>query len=193
MEKTAEWLKVLQLPVETIDIRQLAEASAILYDRPFVAEGWSNLGGFIESHPGAALLVTEKILRSGAVQNIRQPRYSRPSTKSRRLKISASAIWKCRACDADIRWHMDKRTGQKRSTNHSNLLDMCAIAVPAGEAGTYLSFGISFFAKSENEHLLFGAGNAFVAAINQTLIAVCGLHMQGSPFEKELVSMGPGL
>ncbi|AEP00086.1 allophanate hydrolase [Heyndrickxia coagulans] len=200
-KKTAERIKDLQIPVESIDIRQFAKASAILYDGPFVAERWSDLGGFIESHPGAAFSVTEKILKSGA-----DPKYTAASVfraihKLQTIKKSVHQL----LGDAVLvmpttggTWTREEvrtnpvQTNSKMGlyTNHCNLLDMCAIAVPAGEADTHLPFGITIFAKSENDHLLFGAASTFVAATNQTPIAVCGLHMRGFPLEKELVSMG---
>ncbi|MFP3471834.1 hypothetical protein R0J90_17455, partial [Micrococcus sp. SIMBA_144] len=35
----------------------------------WIAERWAALGDFIESHPGSAFPVTEKVLRSGAADN----------------------------------------------------------------------------------------------------------------------------
>lgn len=41
-----------------------------------------------------------------------------------------------------------------RYTNHCNLLDLCAAAVPADDAADLLPFGITFFALSGQEHLI---------------------------------------
>lgn len=78
-------------------------------------------------------------------------------------------------------------------TNHCNLLDLCAVAVQAGEAAANLPFGITFFALSQNEGLIAGAAEAFVnnktAKQETTLVAVCGLHMRGFPLEKQCLSL----
>jgi allophanate hydrolase len=42
-------------------------------------------------------------------------------------------------------------------TNHCNLLDLCAVAVPSDSAAENLPFGITFFALAENEDLLCGS------------------------------------
>ena len=79
-------------------------------------------------------------------------------------------------------------------TNHCNLLDLCAVAVQAGEAAENLPFGITFFALSHNENLIAGAAEAFIkkqeTKQEQILVAVCGLHMRGFPLEKQMIEFG---
>ena len=104
-----------------------------------------------------------------------------------------------------------------RYTNHCNLLDWCAVAVPAGDAAPHTPFGITLFAIAEEEGLdlrrgravLAGAGAASevasasegasvsvdsgasaAAAQATTLVAVCGLHMRGYPLEKQMLGCG---
>jgi allophanate hydrolase len=91
-----------------------------------------------------------------------------------------------------------------RYTNHCNLLDLCAVAVPAGEAAPQTPFGITLFALAENESLICGAAEAFVGGVEArgsakaaeastketTLVAVCGLHMRGFPLEKQMLGCG---
>ena len=53
------------ITVEYIDYTMFSKAASILYDGPWVAERWKDLGDFVESHPGKVFPVTETILRSG--------------------------------------------------------------------------------------------------------------------------------
>jgi allophanate hydrolase len=61
-----ERVKKMNLMIEYIDYDLFSQAAAILYEGPWVAERWADLGHFIDSHTGAAFPVTEQILRSGA-------------------------------------------------------------------------------------------------------------------------------
>ena len=49
-------------------------------------------------------------------------------------------------------------------TNHCNLLDLAAIAVPEDADDHEDPFGITLFALHENEHLADGVARAFLAA-----------------------------
>jgi allophanate hydrolase len=93
-------------------------------------------------------------------------------------------------------------------TNHCNLLDLCAAAVPAGEAAEDVPFGITLFGLADEESLLRGAaervvgaagltasalaGEAPVSAASEdtTLVAVCGLHMRGFALEPQMLGSG---
>jgi allophanate hydrolase len=95
-----------------------------------------------------------------------------------------------------------------RYTNHCNLLDLCALALPTTDAATNIPFGITLFGLAENEHLIRGVAQRFLCGIsivpttddltnptasNQTdttAIAVCGLHMRGYPLEKQMQEFG---
>ncbi|RBW67865.1 allophanate hydrolase [Bacillus taeanensis] len=205
--ETVEKVKKLNIPVETIDYNFFSEAAAILYDGPFVAERWADLGGFINDHPGVTFPVTEKVLRSGA-----QPKYDAASVfnamhKLQEFKRRASILLKDAVLvtpTAGGTWTRDEvrndpiKTNRDMGlyTNHCNLLDLCAVAVQAGEADTNLPFGITLFALANDEGLIAGAAEAFVnknqskAKQETTLVAVCGLHMRGFPLEKQMLEFG---
>ncbi|MDQ0194163.1 allophanate hydrolase [Paenibacillus wynnii] len=214
-------LEKLGIPVRYIDTTLFAEAAAVLYDGPMVAERWADLGGFVESHPDTVFPVTETILRSGA-----SPKYTASSVfqamhKLQQLKLEVGGLMKnavlvMPTCGGT--WSRDQvrenpiatNSDMGRYTNHCNLLDLSAVAVPAGEAGSDLPFGITFFALADSEELICGAAEllnpkstqpASVPApapppSNQTvgegnvLLAVCGLHMRGFPLEAQMLSCG---
>ncbi len=63
--KAVERIKKLGIEVEYIDYTMFRKAASILYDGPWVAERWKDLGKFVENHQGKIFPVTETILRSG--------------------------------------------------------------------------------------------------------------------------------
>jgi len=90
-----------------------------------------------------------------------------------------------------------------RYTNHCNLLDLCAVAVPAGDAAPDTPFGITLFALAGREDLIRGLGEEYTLRqaasassatsaeeVTTTRVAVCGLHMRGYPLEKQMKACG---
>ncbi|WP_438444976.1 allophanate hydrolase [Gorillibacterium sp. sgz5001074] len=222
--KTVERLAGLGLPVHYVDTGLFSEAAAILYEGPWVAERWADLGGFIESHPGAAFPVTERVLRSGASPDYDAASVFRAIHRLQALKLEARKLLEDAVLvlpTAGGTWTREQVREQPveanrdmgRYTNHCNLLDQCAVAVPACDAADRVPFGITFFASWEREDLIRGAAawfsasgepeGAFPAAAEAsaavakesleapvTLVAVCGLHMRGYPLEKQMQACG---
>ncbi|KKI89374.1 allophanate hydrolase [Bacillus sp. SA1-12] len=204
-EQAISNLKQLNIPIEYIDDQLFSEAASVLYDGPFVAERWADLGGFIEEHPGTAFPVTEQVLRSGA-----SPKYDAASLfhsihRLQTLKRKASNLLKNAVLvmpTAGGTWTREQvredpiktNSDMGRYTNHCNLLDLCAVAIPAGKAAVNLPFGITFFALSENEGIMTGAAEVFMdqneSPEKKTFVAVCGLHMRGFPLEKQMLEFG---
>ncbi|XQY92614.1 allophanate hydrolase [Metabacillus sp. HB246100] len=194
----------LNIPIEYIDYQFFAEAAAILYDGPFVAERWAELGGFIDEHPGASFPVTEKILRSGSQSKYDAASVFQSMHKLQEFKRKASRILKDAVLvtpTAGGTWTREQvfedpiQTNSKMGlyTNHCNLLDLSAVAVQAGDASENLPFGITFFALTQGEGLLAEACKQFLTNDSKeatTLIAVCGLHMRGFPLEKQMLEHG---
>jgi len=206
--KAVQTLEKLGIQVKYIETTLFAEAAAVLYDGPMVAERWADLGGFVESHPGQVFPVTETILRSGS-----QPKYTAGAVfqamhKLQALKLEAGKLLK----DAVLvmptcggTWSRDQvrdnpiatNSDMGRYTNHCNLLDLSAVAIPAGDAGVDLPFGITLFGLADSEELICGAAELFHSKVpnpskseDQVLLAVCGLHMRGFPFESQMLACG---
>ncbi len=206
-EKAVAKIEKLGIPIEYIDGTYLAEASAILYDGPWIAERWAELGDFITKHEDAALPVTEAILRSGA-----KPEYSASSLFKATHKLQAftqkahqqlkNAVLVMPTCGGT--WTREQvrenpiETNSKMGlyTNHCNLLDLSAISIPAEDAAENLPFGITLFSTGSNEHLICGLSDLFLHGQTPaqkketTLVAVCGLHMRGFPLEKQMKEHG---
>ncbi|MFC5652030.1 allophanate hydrolase [Paenibacillus solisilvae] len=197
----------LNIPIEYVDGTLFAQAAAILYGGPWVAERWADLGSFVEQHPGITFPVTEQVLRSGAAEeytaaSVFQAMHKLQAYKTEVKQLLADAVLVMPTCGGTWTREQVRRNpiGANSDmgcyTNHCNLLDLCAAAVPAGEAEADLPFGITFFALSENEGLICGAANTFLGLAlpappkETTLVAVCGLHMRGFPLEKQMNACG---
>jgi allophanate hydrolase len=227
-ERAVEQLKELNLPIAYVDVAMFSQAAAILYEGPWVAERWAALGGFIEANPGIAYPVTEKILRSGSAAEYDAASVFQAMHKLQRFKLEArkllqGAVLVMPTCGGT--WTREQvladpiKTNREmgRYTNHCNLLDWCAVAVPAGDAAPLTPFGITLFGIAEEESLICGAaelilagagaaseaasasegasvsvdsGASAAAAQATTLVAVCGLHMRGYPLEKQMLGCG---
>lgn len=164
----------LGMPIAYIDMEPFAEAAALLYEGPWVAERWAVLGGFIEAYPGAAFPVTERILRSGAEDRYDAASVYRAMHRLQALKMETrkwleGAVLAMPTCGGT--WTREQvrldpigaNREMGRYTNHCNLLDLCAAALPADDAEANTPFGITLFALAENESLLCGAAEAFIS------------------------------
>lgn len=174
----------------------------MLYGGPLVAERWAAVGSFVEAHPEEIFPVTLQVLKTGAGDQYSacvlfeaQHRLKRIQTKlGTWLK---NALYLTPTCGGT--WTRDQvredpigtNTDMGRFTNHCNLLDLCAAAVPAGMAGKNLPFGITAFGLSGQEHLLAGFASVWENGRKGSIpIVVCGLHMQGLKLEHQLLERG---
>src|SRR6185369_11869245 len=79
-------------------------------------------------------------------------------------------------------------------TNFVNLLDLCAVAVPAGQREDGLPFGVQLIAPAFADAPLLdlaarwcGEPEALTpVAPGRTLLAVCGAHLSGLPLNPQL-------
>lgn len=163
------------LECERYDTTLLSDAAEVLYGGPWVAERWADLGDFVESHPGATLPVTETILRSGA-----KPAYTAASVfkashflqKIRHITNEEldNAVLILPTCGGTFtRDEVRNDPIQTNSlmglyTNHCNLLDMVALAIPMGFADRDLPFGITLFAPAKRQNYVEGVARLLLDA-----------------------------
>lgn len=189
------------LNVQETDISLLQEAAAQLYEGPWVAERWADLEAFVEDHPGAALPVTERILRSGAKPDFTAASLFRSQHRIAEIRSLVHSMLKGAVLvlpTAGGTWTRGQVTADPvitnskmgLYTNHCNLLDLSAVSVPAGEAEEKLPFGITLFTVPEEEANLGAAARLLSSQPDDITVAVCGLHMRGMPLERQMLGLG---
>ncbi len=174
-QNAVQSLNNLGIPVEFMDCSFFSQAAAFLYDGPWVAERWADLGEFVNSHSGKIFPVTENILRSGAavhktaaaaftamhqIQGYRH-KVSKMLKDAVLVMPTVGGTFTRQAVNAEP---VATNSAMGLYTNHCNLLDLSAIAVPTEDAAENLPFGVTFFATAENEHLLLGLAQVLFKA-----------------------------
>lgn len=210
-EKTVHSLKQLGLPIERIDNDFFSKTARLLYDGPFVAERWADLGPFVKAHPGSTFPVTEQILRSGAKGSytaslLFDHMHKLAAAKQKVKKLLRDAVFITPTAGGTwTRAQVDQNPIKTNSemgeyTNHCNLLDLCAISVPTDDAADDLPFGATIFAPSDHEDFIFGLAREMQHFSTPSIeknsessnqadsvkLAVCGLHMRGFELEHQL-------
>ena len=158
-----------RLPGEPIriDHAPFLEAAALLYDGPWLAERYAAVGGFLEEHPDALHPVTRRVIAGGnglsAVDCFRA-QYRLATLKReaerafRRVNVlalpTAPAIYSLDEVEADP-FGTNARLGT--FTNFVNLLDLCAVAIPAGRTPAGLPFGVTLASPAGFDFALLNA------------------------------------
>lgn len=164
--RAVQQVKMIGISVEYVDTAVFAAAAALLYEGPWVAERWAGLHRFIEANPGTTHPVTEQIVRSGADQYSaaslfgamhQLQRYKRDAQELLRDAVvvlpTAGGTW----TREQVRENpLSSNRDMGRYTNHCNLLDLCAVAIPAGLASEDVPFGITLFSTAEQESFIRG-------------------------------------
>ncbi len=209
----------------TIDFEPFLETARLLYEGPWVAERYVAIRDFIERRPEALHPVTRDII-GGATRHRAIDAYAAyyrlkalqrktaPVWNSVDIMVAPTAgtIYRIAEVEADpVR--LNSNLG--RYTNFMNLLDLSAIAVPAGFQRDGLPFGVTLIAPAFADEALCALGapaqRAAVdkmgatglalpaaeggdAACGQTIrLAVCGAHMSGLPLNHQLTERGARL
>lgn len=208
---------------QTVNIQPLLDAAALLYDGPWVAERYEAIRAFIEEHPGALLATTRRIIESA--RNFSAADAFTGLYELARLRRQAASIWQnidvlvvptyprprtLADLEADpIGPNMELGT----YTNFVNLLDMCALAVPAGVRADGFPSGVTLIAPAGRDAMLASLGILIQSCFPGTLgatgkarletpplpvqavgdeieLVVVGAHLSGQPLNHELVDLG---
>ena len=209
----------------TIDFEPFLETARLLYEGPWVAERYVAIREFIERRPETLHPVTRDIIggatRHRAIDAFAA--YYRLKALQRKtapvwdavdilVAPTAGTIYRIAEVEADpVR--LNSNLG--RYTNFMNLLDLSAIAVPAGFQRDGLPFGVTLIAPAFADEALcalgapaqraavdkMGATGLALPALEggdapagQTIcLAVCGAHMSGLPLNHQLTERGARL
>lgn len=205
-----------------IDFQPFLDSARLLYEGPWVAERYAAIGPFIEAQPNALLEVTRNIIGGGArptaVEAFRgQYRLAELRRQAERVMAgidllvtpTAGTVYRI---DAVARDPVRLNANLGYYTNFMNLLDMSAVAVPAGFQADGLPFGVTLCAPAFAEPMLLALGDRLHRAANlpagatgrplpeaqvsdpdradSVRVAVCGAHMSGLPLNPQLLERG---
>ena len=219
--------KIRQLGGEEvrIDFAPFLETARLLYEGPWVAERYVAIRDFIERQPKALHPVTASII-SGATRHSAIDTYA-AYYRLKGLRRQTAPVWD--AIDVMLTptagtlytiaetvadpIRLNSNLGYY--TNFMNLLDLSAIAVPAGFQADGLPFGVTFAAPAFADEELCVLGDIAQRAMVKTMgatglalpttekqllqnpnsisLAVCGAHMSGLPLNHQLTERGARL
>ncbi|MEO1046965.1 MAG: allophanate hydrolase [Pseudomonadota bacterium] len=207
LEKLSQKAELVEL-----DITFLDEAATLLYNGPWVAERTAAIESLLVSQPDAmdptVREVVEPGLSIGAVEAFRGA-YRMAEFKRRAdmmwERVDALAfpttgttyrIRELAEAPVTLNSHFGKYT------NFVNLLDMAAVAVPAGARDDATGFGITFIGPAHTDHALLDMGQTYLEAADlpapppldlegrmETIkLAVVGAHLKDMPLHWQLTS-----
>ncbi|MEO7015134.1 MAG: allophanate hydrolase [Leifsonia sp.] len=184
-----------------LDIAPLLDAAALLYDGAFVAERTAAVGSFVERHCnliGSDIDETVAGIVLGghqwtAVDVFRdRERLDRLSSEAHRLLAGCDAL-----LTPTTTWHptfeqvaadpVGANSRMGRFTNFANLLDMAALAIPAGSVGGG-PFGVMLTGPAFSDRLLAEFASRFAG--RRVELAVFGAHLSGQSLNHQLVAAG---
>jgi len=208
----ARW-QSLGAKIVEIDFQPFLDAARLLYEGPWVAERYAAIREFIEKKPDALHPVTRKIIESA--KSLTATSAFEATYKLAALRRQAEAIW----TDIDVILtptagtiytvaeveadpiRLNSNLGYY--TNYLNLLDLCAVAVPAGFLPDKMPWGVTLVAPAfcDDRILRLGAKLLSEAAPLRALsapgrtvqLAVCGAHLSGLPLNWQLTQLGAKL
>lgn len=191
-------IESLGIRVERISYKPFFDAAKILYEGAYVAERWQDLKDFIRETPDALFPVTEKILRTGEkhsaadlfgdLHSLQRYRHMTESLLHNAVMIMPTAggtFTREQVRNSPV----ETNSLMGLYTNHCNLLDLAAIAVPENSTDREYPFGITIFGLSTDECLISAAAERFLGSESMEL-AVCGLHRRDRELEYQITQLG---
>ena len=207
----------------TVDMQPLYETARLLYDGPWVAERFLAIRDLLASEPEAIMPVIREVVAGKPLPDAADTFAAR--YRLAELALAAGRLFK--GIDAllvptaprpvTVAQMAQDPIGQNsllgRYTNFVNLLDLCALAIPASLSQDGTAAGVTLIAPSGHDAALAAFGRALHAAAGLTLgatgepmppaptpaaapapgfveIAVVGAHLSGMPLNRELTALG---
>ena len=195
-----------------IDIQPLKEAALLLYAGPWVAERAAAIGDLLHEKPEAIDPIIRSILESGLsvtgvdafrgqyrlaeLQRIAETMWTRIDMLALPTAPTIYRIAEMRAAPIALNSNLGLYT------NFVNLLDMAAIALPAGFRDNDTGFGITLIGPAWTDRALMAAGEAYLDAaalpllpkldleghMDTVKLAVVGAHLKDMPLHWQLTS-----
>jgi allophanate hydrolase len=189
--------------VVEIDFEPFLKAARLLYEGPWVSERYTALEDFLKTNPDAFYPATKQIIGGGADHSARDAfaatyRLAELRRESESVWDGLTAIVTPTAGGFPTLADMEADPIGPNSklgyyTNFMNLLDLCALAVPAGESVSGLPFGITWIAPRDTDKALIEVASKGPSALrpDATLsILLFGAHMHGLPLNSQVLGLG---
>ena len=203
-------------PVE-VDIAPLLEAAKLLYTGPWVAERTAAVEGLLKTNPGAIHPVVRAIVQGGV--GVSGVETFRGLYALQDFARQAEALWDAVEVlllpTAPTIYRIDEVKAEPVAlnsnlglyTNFVNLLDMSAVAVPAGWRANHTGFGVTLVAPAWADRALLALAERYEVAAplpeappldlgardDTVRLAVVGAHLHGMPLHWQLTSRGARL
>jgi len=200
--------------VVTFDPSSFLDAAALLYQGPWIAERWHAVAPFLGEagldHPDLDPAV-RAVLRGAS--GVSGPEVFAGLDRLAAVRRAGEGLWwradamllpvtpghPTVASLAADPVGVNARLGTY--TNFVNLLDLCAIAVPAGSRPDGLPFGVQLIAPAFHDEVLLDLAaqwmgeevDAPAVPAGSTLLAVAGAHLSGLPLNGQLLALGARL
>ncbi|WP_405474759.1 allophanate hydrolase [Streptomyces canus] len=202
-EAAVEQLAAAGATIRELDLSPFNEAAAMLYEGAFVAERYTAVGAFVDKATAADDDSLDPTV-AGIITRARDlPAHQLYADMDRLAVLRTRALAELADADALLLpttpghptlaevaadpLGANARLG--RFTNSTNLFDLAAAAVPAGEVNG-LPFGVMLIGPAYTDERL-----ARIASLLQpeTRLAVVGAHLTGQPLNPQLLALGARL
>ena len=205
-DAAVERLRVAGAVITTIDIAPLLAAASLLYDGALVAERYAAVGSFLDTEPADADPVVAGIIR--AARDLPAHQLAADLERLDHYRTGARAVFDRHdalllpttvghptlAEVAADPVGVNSRLGTY--TNFVNLLDLAAVAVPAGVADGG-PFGVSAITRAFDDQIaldiaaqLTGEQLNSVYPSGGVDLVVFGAHLRGQPLNHQLTDLG---
>ncbi len=220
--RTVDAMRALGASIVRVPFAPFQQVAALLYDGPWIAERDAAFGAFAAAHPDDCDPVVREIVRGAGAFSATDG--FRGAYRLRECARDIAPIWDTMDALlapttpnfpslADVEASpREVNTMLGTYTNFANLLDLAAIAIPAGFRGDGLPTGVTFLAPAGSDHALALLAHRVLSEYPPTMgisgtratsgplpeplpdarprirIAVAGAHMRGMPLNHELAT-----
>lgn len=205
-----EKLGALGYEAVAVDLTPFVEAAKLLYEGPWVAERWAAVGDFVAARPELVFPVTRTILERS--RDWPASEVFLAQGKLRAFARACEAVWetidflllpttpRLYTVAEVLEEPFGTNATLGRYTNFMNLLDLCALALPAGRArGGAVPWGVTLAAPAGHDRALLEVGAELGGEIlpepapSGVPVVVCGAHLEGLPLHWQLSRRGARL
>lgn len=207
-DAAVEHARTVAADVVEVDLEPFLAAARLLYEGPWLAERWASFGHLLEPDGPhldpvvrRIVLPAREMLAADAFTGMHRLAALARRSEGTWANIDALLlpVTPCHPTLAEVAADpvgANSRLGTY--TNFVNLLDLCAVAVPAGRRPDGLPFGVQLVAPAWADSPLLELAARWCGeaselpepAPGRALLAVVGAHLSGLPLNPQLLALG---